>query len=143
MNYGIGSAMAALAVVAGSLWAHHSVVAQFDYAKKLTLTGRLTKVDWRNPHIEIFVEAKGDLDKLETWGLEGWAPNAFRNASVGKADFHNAVGQPVTVEGARARDGSAYLLLGEIKFADGRSLKVYDLTPPGEGKQAGKQPDAQ
>ena len=123
MFHRIGSALAGLAISAGSLCAHHSTTVQFDNSKKLTLTGTLTRVDWRNPHIEITVEAKGDRDKVETWVLEGWPPPAFLNARVGKADFQNAIGQIVTVEGARARDGSAFLLLEEIKFANGKSLR--------------------
>ena len=124
MYYRIGSALAALVISAGSLWAHHSTTVQFDYSKKLTLTGTLTRVDWRNPHIEITLEAKGDRDKVETWVLEGWTPSAFLNASVRKADFQNAIGQIVTVEGARARDGSTFLLLEEIKFANQKSLRA-------------------
>ena len=143
MNYRIGSALAALAVAVGSLWAHHSISAVFDLSKKLTLTGTLTKIDWRNPHIEISLEAKGAGDKVETWVIEGMPPNFFRSRNVGKTDFEKALGQTVTVEAVRAKDGTAYLLLREIRFPDGKSVSLPDLQPPPDGKQSdGKQIDA-
>jgi hypothetical protein len=48
-----------LLIVAGSLWAHHSPSAIFDMSKRFTLTGTVTKVDWINPHIVVFMDAKG------------------------------------------------------------------------------------
>ena len=50
----------AVSIAAGSLWAHHSTSAVFDMNKKIQVSGTLTKVDWINPHISIFLDAKGD-----------------------------------------------------------------------------------
>ena len=46
-----------------SAWPHHNMSATFDFNNRVTLTGTLTKFDWRNPHIELFVDAKGDKDR--------------------------------------------------------------------------------
>ena len=139
MNYRIGSALAALAVAAGSLWAHHSFSAVFDLSKKFTLTGTLTKIDWRNPHIELSVDAKGDGGKLETWVIESMPPNFFRGRNAAKSDFEKAIGQTVTVEAVPAKDGSLYGNMQKITFADGKTVQLPDLQPQPDGKQDGKQ----
>ena len=84
----------------------------------------MVKVDWRNPHVEIFVEVKRDADKIETWELETGAPSWFRGRQLAKADFEKAVGQNVTVEGVRARDGSPNGYLYRIVFPDGTSFDL-------------------
>ena len=56
MKYGILAAT----LLTGSLWAHHSTSAVFDMNKKIQVSGTLTKVDWINPHISIFLDAKGE-----------------------------------------------------------------------------------
>ena len=67
----IGYVLAVLTVSTVSLTAHHSYTSVFDVSKKVTLTGTLTKVDWRNPHIEISLDAKGDRGQMEAWVIEG------------------------------------------------------------------------
>lgn len=44
---------------AASLWAHHSPSAIFEMSKRFTLTGTVTKVDWVNPHLVVFIDAQG------------------------------------------------------------------------------------
>ena len=132
MNCRPRNAVTALAVVlsVGSLSAHHSFTAIFDVSKQFTLVGTLTKVDWRNPHIQISLEAKGDGGKVEAWVIEGMSPIAFRGRSVGKSDFEKASGQTVTVEAVRAKDGSLYGMMYQITFPDGKSVRLLELRPP-------------
>jgi hypothetical protein len=116
----------ALTLVAGSAWAHHNMSALFDFNNRVTRTGTLSKMDWRNPHIYLSVDAKNDQGQMETWSFEGPAPNVFRNLNVDKSDFQNAVGKTVTVEASRARDGSLAGLIRIITLPDG---KVVSLCP--------------
>src|SRR5579862_7064904 len=104
---------------AGSLWAHHSTTAEFDVSKKFTLTGTLTKIDWVNPHIVVMLDVKGEM-----WKFESNPPSWFRRVGVARADFAKAIGQTVTVESNRAKDGSLYAYLLKITFADGNSLEL-------------------
>ena len=110
---------------AGSLWAHHSPSAIFDMSKKFTLTGSITKVEWVNPHIVVYVDAKGG----EAWQLESNPPAWFRRVGVSRADFVKAIGQTVAVEGVRAKDGSLYGYLQKITMPDGTAL---ELVSPGQ-----------
>jgi hypothetical protein len=109
-------ALTALLVLALSITvtAHHNMSAIFDFNDRVTVSGTMTNIDWRNPHIEFLVETKSASGEAETWKYEGPAPFFFRERSVGKADFEVAVGKQVKVEASRARDGSRWGLLRQI-----------------------------
>jgi len=110
-----------------SLSAHHSPSAEFDVTHRMTLSGKLTKVDWVNPHIVVFVDANV-ASGTEAWKFESNPPAWFRRVGVSRADFSKAIGQTVTVEGNRSKDGSRYGYLLKITYADGNSL---ELVAPG------------
>jgi len=107
-----------------SLSAHHSPSAVFDMANPFVLKGTLTKVDWVNPHIAIFVDATGSDGATENWKVESQPPSWFRRVGLGRSDLAKAIGQPVTIGGVRARDGSHYAYLQKLTFADGSSIEV-------------------
>ncbi|HSP69809.1 MAG TPA: DUF6152 family protein [Bryobacteraceae bacterium] len=113
----------AVSIAAGSLWAHHSTSAVFDMNKKIQVTGTLTKVDWINPHISIFVDAKGEKG-IDAWHFEGSPPAWFRRVGVNKNDIAKATGQMITVDGVKAKDGSLYGYLQKITFPDGSTLET-------------------
>lgn len=113
----------AVAVTAGSAWAHHNMSALFDISDRVTVSGTLTKLDWRNPHIAIFVDAKTG-DQVHTWSLEGPAASFFRNRDVNRTDFEMAIGGTVTAEGSPARDGSRSALLRVITLPGGKVVSA-------------------
>ena len=51
--------------------AHHNMSGIFDFNDRVTLSGTLTKLDWRNPHIEIDVDSKSEGGQVEAWKAEG------------------------------------------------------------------------
>src|SRR5205823_11194745 len=105
-----------------SLWAHHSPSAIFDMSKRIAMTGTLTKIDWINPHIVVYIDGKAEDGKAESWVFESNPPAWFRRVGVGRADFAKAIGQAVKIEGVVAKNGSLYGYLQKITFADGSSL---------------------
>ena len=120
----------AAVMLAGSLplVAHHSTTAEFDVTHRMTTTGTLKKIDWVNPHIVVFIDAKGEgAATVSAWKFESNPPAWFRRVGVSRADFSKAIGQTVTVEHNRAKDGSQYGYLLKITYADGNSL---ELIPP-------------
>ena len=98
----------------------------FDLNDRVALSGTLAKVDWRNPHIYLDVDTRGEGGKVEKWTAEGPAPNFFRSRDTTKADFENAIGKPVKLEVSRARDHSQNGLLRIITLPGG---KVVSLCP--------------
>lgn len=111
-----------------SLSAHHSTTAEFDVTHRMSLSGTLTKVDWVNPHIVVFIDAKDPVGAAGAgnvaWKFESNPPAWFRRVGVSRADFAKAIGQTVTVEGNRAKDGSRYGYLLKITYADGNALEL-------------------
>jgi hypothetical protein len=100
--------------------AHHSFDAEFDRYKPVTLKGAVTKVEWGNPHIWIFIDVKEENGKVSNWGVEGGAPNAlFRN---GWRKDSVKIGDVLTVEGNKARDGSLRANANRVTLPDGRRV---------------------
>jgi len=107
-----------------SLRAHHSPSAIFDMSKQFTMAGTLTKIDWINPHIVVYIDGKAEDGKAESWVFESNPPAWFRRVGVGRADFAKAIGQAVKIEGVVAKNGSLYGYLQKITFAGGNSLEL-------------------
>ena len=117
------SSVLTVLLLAGTVRAHHNMSAHFDFNNRVTITGTFTKVDWRNPHIELIVDAK-DGPGVQTWRLEGPSPSFFRDRDISKADFEGAVGKTVTFEASRARDGSAWGLLRTMTLSTGKLVSA-------------------
>ena len=86
-------------------YAHHSFPAQYDIAKPIALTGKVTKVEWTNPHIFIYIDVPDEkTGAAVNWALEMGGPNAllrlgWKRDSLKPDDL-------ITIEGSLARDGS-------------------------------------
>lgn len=113
-----------------SLSAHHSPSAIFVMGKRIAVTGTLTKIDWINPHIVVAMEARTDGGKVDHWTFESNPPSWYRGVGLARADFAKAVGQTVTVEAVRARDGTPFGYMQKIRFPDGTSLELVNSTDP-------------
>ena len=117
---------AALAVMvfAGAASSHHNMSAIYDFNDRITMTGTLTKIDWRNPHIELVVSTKAGGTEVQTWALEGPSPTFFRTRDVNKSNIEAALNKTVTAEASRARDGSRSGLLRVMTLPDGKVLSA-------------------
>jgi hypothetical protein len=116
----------AMLVPGVSLLAHHSPSAIFNMKQKVTIKGTLTKVDWVNPHIVMFLDAKGDDGNVVNWKFESNPPRWFTKVGVTRADFASAVGQTVSVEVVTAIDGSKYGYLQKITFPNGNQISLEE-----------------
>lgn len=118
--------IALLAVLAASpLAAHHSFVAEYDGNKPVKVTGTVTKVEWQNPHIWFYVDVKDDTGKVTNWGFSGGAPGILQRRGIPRTAMK--IGDVVSVEGFRARDGSNNASGGRVTFTDGR--QVFTASP--------------
>jgi hypothetical protein len=120
------AAFSVVFLFAANVWSHHSPSAIFDMTKRISVTGTLTKIDWINPHIVMAMEAKGEGGKVDHWTFESNPPSWYRSVGLARADFAKAVGQTVTVEGVRAKDGTFYGYMQKIKMPDGTSLELVN-----------------
>ena len=100
------------------LLAHHSFAAEYDGNAKLTLKGTVAKIDWMNPHIWIYIDAKDDAGKVTRWQCEGGPPNSLTRNGWTKDAVKT--GDEVTIEGFRAKDGTNTCNSRSMKMPDGR-----------------------
>lgn len=134
--------VAALAAVAcaSPAAAHHSRSALYDPAKRVDLTGTVTTLDWRNPHVHVSFDVRDDRGRVTAWVCEAAAPNALIRRGWHADSIE--IGDRIELEGDRARDGSASCTIRNIVL-NGAKIFASDSpsldsagpprkTPPGE-----------
>jgi Family of unknown function (DUF6152) len=108
----VGLILSALPVLA-----HHSFAAEYDSKALVTVTGMITKVEWTNPHIYFYVDAKDASGNVVNWAVEGYPPNTLKRTGFTRDDLK--VGDMVTVTAYKAKDSSSRLAGREVTFPDG------------------------
>jgi len=103
------------------LFAHHSVEAQYDISKTVTIRGLVTKTEWTNPHTRFWVDAKNDDGTVANWEMELLPPNTLKRQGV-KQDFVKP-GDAVAVEVWTAKDGSKFGHTLTLTLADGQVMQ--------------------
>ena len=101
--------------------AHHSFGAEYDVNKPITLTGKVTKIEWTNPHSHIYLDVQDEVGKVVSWQLEGYPPFVLQRNGW-KRDVTVKVGDEITVTGWRARDGGAWGHLRDVTLASGEKM---------------------
>ena len=87
---------------------HHSFAAEFDSSKPVTLTGKVTKVEWTNPHAFFYIDVKDEkTNEMANWAAEMNSPNSLMR--LGWTRDSMKVDDVVTVQGSLAKDGSKLL----------------------------------
>jgi len=113
--------------------AHHSFAAEFDINKPVTLRGMVTKVEWRNPHIWVYLDVKDEGGAIKAWQCEGGAPNALTRLGWSRETLK--LGDPVTIEGFLAKDATNTCNARTWKLPNGQTIFAGQA-------DTGAQPDA-
>ena len=114
------AAVLGLIPFASALQAHHSFAAEFDVNKPVTLQGIVTKVEWRNPHIWVYLDVKNESGGVTPWQCEGGAPNALTRLGWDRGTLKT--GDPVTIEGFMAKDATNTCNARTWKLPDGKTI---------------------
>ena len=124
-----------MAAAAPALMAHHAFGAEFDANRPVLLKGKVTKLEWVNPHAWIHMtvvctgetpkagdpvcigKAKGDT---EEWMVEGGTPNTLLRRGITRDSL--TVGTDIVVDGYQSKDHSARANGRDVTYPDGRKL---------------------
>jgi Family of unknown function (DUF6152) len=122
-------AAAAVVFCALPVLAHHAVSAEFNSEKTVTLKGVVSKVDWVNPHIFVYIDVKDDSGKVSTWRLQSLPPMFFKGSGLTKDKLMD--GSEVTFSAYPAKDGTDdFGFLLKLTYPDGHFYNLGGSTAP-------------
>lgn len=108
---------------AGPVLAHHSFMSEFDLSKPITVKGVLTKVEFINPHAVFYLDVIDERGEVTNWIFESASPNVLLRSGWTRNSL--TPGDLITVDGHRAKNGTALGVTRTVTLADGRKLPAH------------------
>ena len=109
-----------LAAIVTPVLAHHSAAAEYDIKSTVTLKGTITNIEWLNPHARFYVDVKDTDGKVINWEIETGSPNQLLRGGWTRNTLK--IGDVITVEAYRAKDGANLADAVSVTTAEGRKL---------------------
>lgn len=110
------------------VFAHHSFDAEFRSTNPVELKGVMSKVEWINPHIYLYIDVKDANGKVTTWSIEGGPTRHMKDAGITRNSVEAALGKNMDVWGYAAKDGKPVVFLKTMYFPDGHFI-AYATKP--------------
>lgn len=105
------------AVLSTSTSAHHSAALFYDLDGRISLTGKVQRFNFRNPHAILELIVTNDKGEEQLWLAETSAPSALRRRGWSQQSFTE--GEIVTLEGIQAKDDSYLMRITKAIKEDG------------------------
>jgi len=109
-----------LSIAATTAYAHHGRGATFDMKKRITLKGSVSRVDWRNPHVVIWMDVKDEGGKVTTWGFENAGVSQLAQEGYNRNTLK--VGQEITAIVNPAANGAPTGIIVKVVLGDGSEI---------------------
>jgi hypothetical protein len=110
--------------VSWQAWGHHAFSAEFDADAPVNLRGKVTKIEWINPHAWIHIEVIGDDGSSTAWMVEGGTPNTLLRAGINRNSL--PIGSEILVRGYQSKDAACQPACKangrDLAFPDGRRV---------------------
>jgi hypothetical protein len=100
--------------------AHHSFAVEYDPKKPVEGKGVISKVEWTNPHMRVYVDVTEASGTVTTWNLELGAVNSVLRRGWKPADLK--AGSGITFKGFGGRKILTRAVADALTLADGRSF---------------------
>jgi hypothetical protein len=124
MIAGAVAAVLGAAAAGGAAWAHHAFAAEFDGKAPVLLRGKVTRVEWINPHAWVHLANVNKDGTTTAWMVEGGTPNTLLRSGIDRNSLKP--GTEIIVRGYQSKDKSctpACKANGrDITFTDGRRV---------------------
>jgi hypothetical protein len=118
--------------IAPAAFAHHSFAVHFTSEANMEVKGVVESFRFANPHGVLTFNVTDADGKTTQWRAETNSPNILRRRGWSKDSLK--AGDEVTVLGFPARDGTSYMRISKVTFADGRELVGQGAAPPAQGE---------
>jgi len=109
-----------LLLAAAPALAHHSFAAEFDASAPVLLQGKVTRVEWMNPHVYIWLDVPDDRGRMTNWTVESVAPNYLLRLGWTKQSLK--AGDTVVIRGFVAKGQKGFAKTDTVTLPDGRSV---------------------
>jgi len=117
-------------------WSHHPIQGKFDPDQETSLSGIVTKVDWRSPHVHVFLNV-ADGNSIVNWAIE--LENPYILLANGWDENSLQPGDAINVSGMVARNGSRQVWGEDVVLAD-TGRQVYTVSDSSPEKPLAKRP---
>jgi len=103
--------------------AHHGFDTEYDSAKTISATGVVSKVEWTNPHMHVYVDVADAAGKVTTYNLELTSPNAIQRLGWNKNDL--VAGEKVTFKAHAGKVVESRAALDSLVKANAPKQEIF------------------